>query len=58
MPMSEAIKRVQEDAAIAVNHGETFGKGGETFMRFNIATPRARVEEACNRLTDAFRDLQ
>lgn len=58
MPIGEAIKRVQEDAGIAVNHGETFGKGGETFMRFNIATPRARVEEACNRLTEAFSDLQ
>ncbi|QFT57843.1 Cystathionine beta-lyase PatB [Sulfitobacter sp. THAF37] len=58
MEMSEAIRRVQEDARIAVNHGETFGKGGETFLRFNIATPRANVEEACARLKDAFSDLQ
>jgi cystathionine beta-lyase len=58
MDRSEFTKRVEETAAIAANHGPTFGKGGETFMRFNIATPRARVEEACNRLRDAFSDLQ
>lgn len=58
MEMSEAIKRVEQDARIAANHGDTFGKGGESFMRFNIATPRARVEEACTRLKEAFGDLQ
>lgn len=58
MAMAEVAKRVEQDAAIAANHGHTFGKGGETFMRFNIATPRARVEEACNRMRDAFKDLQ
>lgn len=58
MPMDEFTRRVQQDAGIAVNHGPTFGKGGESFLRFNIATPRARVEEACNRLADAFKDLQ
>ncbi|APE42250.1 aminotransferase [Sulfitobacter alexandrii] len=58
MEMSEAIRRVQQDAHIAANHGETFGKGGETFMRFNIATPRANIEEACARLKSAFGDLQ
>lgn len=58
MEMSEAIKRVEQDARIAANHGDTFGKGGESFMRFNIATPRARVEEACIRLKEAFGDLQ
>ncbi len=58
MAMAEVAKRVEQDAAIAANHGHTFGKGGETFMRFNIATPRARVKEACNRMRDAFKDLQ
>ena len=58
MARDEFTKRVEQNAAIAANHGPTFGKGGETFMRFNIATPRARVEEACNRLRDAFKDLQ
>ena len=58
MDMSEVTKRVEKDAKIAVNHGPTFGKGGEGFMRFNIATPRAQVQEACARLQDAFADLQ
>ncbi len=58
MDPSEFTKRVEQNAEIAANHGQTFGKGGETFMRFNIATPRARVEEACARLRDAFSDLQ
>ncbi len=58
MERSEFTKRVEQTAAIAANHGPSFGKGGDTFMRFNIATPRARVEEACNRLRDAFSDLQ
>lgn len=54
----EYKKRIEQDARIAANHGETFGKGGETFMRFNFATPRARVAEAAERLKDAFSDLQ
>lgn len=58
MPMAEVVKRVQTDACIAVNHGPTFGKGGDSFLRFNIATPRARVEVACGRLKAAFKDLQ
>jgi cystathionine beta-lyase len=58
MERTEFTRRVQEDARIAVNHGPTFGAGGETFLRFNIATPRARVEEAVERLHKAFADLQ
>lgn len=58
MTRDEFTNRVQQKAGIAANHGPTFGKGGESFLRFNIATPRARVEEACARLTAAFSDLQ
>ncbi|MDF1727609.1 MAG: pyridoxal phosphate-dependent aminotransferase [Sulfitobacter sp.] len=58
MAASEFTRRVEGEAQIAVNHGPTFGKGGESFLRFNIATPRARVEEACTRLAHAFKDLQ
>jgi cystathionine beta-lyase len=58
MERSEFTKRVEQTAAIAASHGPSFGKGGDTFLRFNIAMPRARVEEACNRLRDAFSDLQ
>ena len=58
MNRDEFTRRVQQDACIAVNHGPTFGKGGDSFLRFNIATPRARVQEACTRLAEAFKDLQ
>ena len=58
MDMAEFTRRVEKDAKIAVNHGPTFGKGGDSFLRFNIATPRARVEEAVERLAKAFSDLQ
>jgi cystathionine beta-lyase len=58
MAREEFTARVEKDARIAVNHGPTFGKGGEDFLRFNIATPRARVAEAVERLAAAFGDLQ
>ena len=54
----EFTRRVEQDARIAANHGPTFGIGGESFMRFNFATPRARGIEAGRRLQDAFGDLQ
>jgi cystathionine beta-lyase len=58
MSREEFTKRVEQDARIAVNHGPTFGKGGENFLRFNIATPRSVVQTAMERLADAFKDLQ
>ncbi|WP_299702138.1 MalY/PatB family protein [uncultured Tateyamaria sp.] len=58
MTREEFTKRVEKDACIAVNHGPTFGKGGDSWLRFNIATPRARVQEAGERLAKAFGDLQ
>ncbi|MBO28513.1 MAG: aminotransferase [Rhodobacteraceae bacterium] len=58
MEREEFTRRVEQDAQIAVNHGPTFGKGGEDYLRFNIATPRARVVEACERVRRAFADLQ
>jgi cystathionine beta-lyase len=58
MSREEFTKRVEQDACIAVNHGPTFGTGGESCLRFNIATPRARVAEAAERLAAAFADLQ
>ncbi|MFD0859130.1 MalY/PatB family protein [Roseovarius aquimarinus] len=58
MPAAEVVSRVQESARIAANHGPTFGAGGADHLRFNLATPRARVAEAVSRLQDAFADLQ
>lgn len=58
MAREDFTARVEQDACIAVNHGPTFGTGGESWLRFNIATPRARVQEAVERLAVAFADLQ
>ncbi|MGC9371427.1 MAG: MalY/PatB family protein [Paracoccaceae bacterium] len=58
MSREEFTRRVEKDARIAVNYGASFGSGGETFLRFNLATPRAVVEQAVSRLQDAFGDLQ
>ena len=58
MTREEFTDRVQKSARIAANHGPSFGKGGDSCLRFNLATPRARVEEAVARLQAAFSDLQ
>lgn len=58
MTMDEVITRVKSGARIAPGIGAEFGTGGENFLRFNIAMPRARVAEAVERLQEAFSDLQ
>lgn len=58
MTREEFTTRVEREAQIAVNHGPTFGTGGESFLRFNLATPRSLVEEAVARMQRAFGDLQ
>ncbi len=58
MDMAEVKTRVQSRAKIAANYGESFGKGGENFLRFNLGCPRSMVEDAVSRLQQAFADLQ
>lgn len=58
MDQAEINRRVEGGARIAANHGPTFGTGGEGFLRFNLATPRARVKDAVARMHEAFADLQ
>lgn len=58
MAPEEFAARVERQARIAPSHGHTFGPGGESFLRFNIATPRARIAEAVERLQAVFADLQ
>ena len=58
MESAEVQRRILKEAKIAVNYGDAFGSGGETFQRFNLATPRARIEEAVARMQKAFADLQ
>ena len=43
-------------ARLALNDGETFGPGGEGFMRLNVGAPRAILEAALERLAGAVED--
>ena len=54
----EVADRVKQRARIFASPGEQFGPGGETWLRFNFATPRPILEEALSRLEDAFQDLR
>ena len=58
MEPAEFTARVEKQALIAANHGPSFGAGGGSFLRFNLATPRAVVAESVARLKQAFADLQ
>jgi cystathionine beta-lyase len=50
----EVAERVKNRARIFASPGEQFGPGGETWLRFNFATPRPILEEALSRLERAF----
>lgn len=50
----QVIDKVQNEAGIAASYGSTFGSGGETYLRFNLATPRSRIEQALERLQAVF----
>jgi cystathionine beta-lyase len=58
MARAEFHDRVYGKARIAATPGHTLGTGGETFLRFNLGTNRARILEAVDRLSQAFGDLQ
>lgn len=51
----QVIDKVQKEAGIAVSYGSSFGRGGETYLRFNLATPRSRIEQAVERLRRVFK---
>lgn len=42
-------------ARLALNDGETFGPGGEGFMRLNVGAPRAVLRKALDQLSAAVR---
>ena len=54
----DIAERVKARARIFASPGPQFGPGGETWLRFNFATPRPTLEEALSRLEDAFSDLR
>jgi cystathionine beta-lyase len=54
----DVASRVSGRARIFASPGSQFGPGGETWLRFNFATPRPILQEALDRLDDAFGDLR
>lgn len=55
----EAVaERVAMRARIFASPGSQFGPGGESWLRFNIATPRPILDDAMQRLDAAFADLR
>jgi cystathionine beta-lyase len=58
LPPADVAARVKDRARIFASPGEQFGPGGETWLRFNFATPRPMLVEALDRLDDAFRDIR
>ncbi|HEY3792058.1 MAG TPA: MalY/PatB family protein [Bradyrhizobium sp.] len=54
----DVAERVSGRARIFASPGPQFGPGGETWLRFNFATPRSILAKALDRLDDAFRDLR
>jgi cystathionine beta-lyase len=50
--------RVKSRARIFASPGAQFGPGGDTWLRFNFATPRPILEQALARLEVAFADLR
>jgi cysteine-S-conjugate beta-lyase len=57
LPPEEVAARVKGRARIFASPGPQFGPGGETWLRFNFATPRSILEEALGRLEEAFAGL-
>jgi cysteine-S-conjugate beta-lyase len=47
-----------DKAKVGLNNGGRFGKPGDGFMRINIGCPRRVLEEALDRICEAFGELQ
>lgn len=55
LSQKELVDLFVNKAKLAFNIGIIFGKGGEGHMRMNVATPRAVLKEALDRLKDAMK---
>jgi cystathionine beta-lyase len=50
----ELVSLFVDKAGLALNDGETFNPGGAGFMRLNIGTSRATLQQALTRLSRAL----
>lgn len=58
LPMDEIMHRITKNARVGPSGGAQFGPGGESWIRFNFATPRPLVAEAMDRLEAEFSDIR
>ncbi|MFC2947140.1 MalY/PatB family protein [Virgibacillus sediminis] len=54
MNSNELKKFMTYEAKVGLNTGKDYGTDGETFMRMNLACPKATVEEGVKRIIDAL----
>ena len=51
---SELIQFATEKAKVGLNNGGRFGRGGDGWLRLNLACPRSILADALERLKEAF----
>lgn len=51
---NEILQKFVREAHVAITSGSDFIQGGESFVRLNYACPRSLLEEALNRIRQAF----
>ncbi|HHY81461.1 MAG TPA: pyridoxal phosphate-dependent aminotransferase [Clostridiales bacterium] len=57
LPDRELEQLLIHKAKIWLSPGPAFGAGGQGFQRFNIACPRAVLQQGLNRLKESFKDI-
>lgn len=54
LEQKELMTKLKEEAHLVLNDGETFGKSGKGYARFNAATPMSVIVKGCQRLARVF----
>ena len=55
---SEIDDIIVNKAKVWLDRGTMFGLEGEFFQRINVATPRPVLEDALNRIANAFKEIE
>ena len=54
----EFAKKIRALTGLYVSDGVEYGRGGEGFIRLNVATQRANVEDGMKRLYEAIKAVE
>ena len=54
----EFVNSLKEKTGLILAPGRSYGKISDSFVRFNIATPRKNIVDACNRLLMFIKELE